>query len=120
MAVKPKTFDECLATVSDDKRATLEKLRKTIRSIAPKAEEGVSYGMAAFILNGKPVAGLAAGANHCAYYPMSGSIVDALKEDLKNYETSKGTIRFPVDKPLPVSLVKKLIKARIAEIEARE
>jgi len=117
MPTKPKTFEECLTTMSEDKRATLEKLRKTIRSIVPNAEEGVSYGLAAFILNGKPIAGLAAGANHCAYYPMSGSVVESLKAELKNYETSKGTIRFPVDKPLPATLVRKLIKARMAEIE---
>ena len=119
MATKPKTFDECLATVSADKRATLEKLRKTIRSIVPKAEEDVSYGLAAFLLDGKPIAALGASANHCAYYPMSGSVVETLKDELKNYETSKGAIRFLADKPLPVALVRKLVKARIAEIDGR-
>ena len=119
MAAKPKTIDECLAALSDDQRAALEKLRKTIQAAAPKAEECISYGVAAFRLDGKPLAGFAAAANHCAFYPMSGSIVDSFKDELKDYETSKGTIRFQTDKPLPVALVRKLVKARIAEIENR-
>lgn len=119
MAAKPKTIDECLAAASDDQRAALEKLRRTIQAAAPQAEECISYGLAAFCLDGKPLAGFAAAANHCAYYPMSGSIVDAYKDELKDYETSKGTIRFQTDKPLPAALVRKLVKARIAEIESR-
>ena len=115
MAAKPKTFDECLAAFSDDKRAALEKLRKTIQAAAPKAEEGISYGLAAFRLDGKPLVALGATANHCAFYLMSGSMVEAHEDDLKDYDTSKGTIRFPADKPLPVALVRKLVKARIAE-----
>jgi uncharacterized protein YdhG (YjbR/CyaY superfamily) len=85
----------------------------------PKAEECISYGLAAFRLDGKPLAGFGAGASHCAFYPMSGATVKTLQEDLKNYETSKGAIRFQADKPLPVALVRKLIKARMAEIEGR-
>jgi uncharacterized protein YdhG (YjbR/CyaY superfamily) len=119
MAAKPRTVDECLAAASNDQRAALEKLRKTIQAAAPKAEECISYGLAAFRLDGKPIAGFGAAANHCAYYPMSGSIVDAFKDELKDYETSKGAIRFQTDKPLPVALVRKLVKARIAEIESR-
>ena len=114
--MKDKTFDDCLASIGEDNRAALEKLRKHIKAIVPKAEECVSYGLAAFRLDGKPIAGLGATATHCAYYPMSGSIVATLKDDLKNYETSKGTIRFLAEKPLPVALVRKLLKARIAEI----
>lgn len=113
---KPITFDDYLATLSDDKRAVLEKLRQVIRAAAPKAEEGISYGVAAFRLDGKPLAGLGANANHCAYYPMSGSVVATLKADLLKYDTSKGSIRFPVDKPLSAALVRKLVKARSAEI----
>lgn len=115
MATKPTTFDECLAAVSEDKRAALEKLRKAIRAAVPKAEEGVSYGLAAFRLDGKPLVALGATTKHCAFYLMSGSIVEAHKDELANYDTSKGTIRFPADKPLPVALVKKLVRARIAE-----
>jgi uncharacterized protein YdhG (YjbR/CyaY superfamily) len=120
MPAKPKTFDECLATISEDKRAALEALRRTIRAAVPRAVEGVNYGLAAFLLDGTPIAGLGAGANHCAFYPMSGSTVATLKDDLKDYETSKGAIRFHPDKPLPAALVRKVIKARIAEIEVND
>jgi uncharacterized protein YdhG (YjbR/CyaY superfamily) len=115
MASKPKTIDDYLATLSDDKRAALEKLRKTIRAEAPKAEECISYQIPAFRLNGKMLVGFAATANHCAFYPMSSWTVRAHKDALEDYDTSKGTIRFQADKPLPVSLVRRLVKARIAE-----
>ena len=114
MAARPKTIDEYLAALSEDKRAALEKLRKTIRAAAPKAEECISYQLAAFRQNGMLVA-FGATANHCAFYLMSSSTVDAHKDELKDYDTSKGTIRFQADKPLPVALVRKLVKARIAE-----
>ena len=119
MPSKPKTIDQYLAVLSADKKAALEKLRKTIRSIVPKAEECISYGLAAFRLDGKLLVAFGATANHCAFYPMSSSTVAAHQKDLKDYETSKGTIRFPADKPLPAALVKKLIKARIAENAAK-
>ena len=109
-----KTIDEYLAALSDDKRAALEKLRKTIRAVAPHAEECISYQLPAFRLNGMLV-GFGATANHCAFYPMSASTVQAHKDDLKQYDTSKGTIRFQPDNPLPAALVRKLVKARIAE-----
>jgi uncharacterized protein YdhG (YjbR/CyaY superfamily) len=115
MAARAKTIDEYLAAVSDDKRAALEKLRKTIKATAPQAEECISYGLAAFRLDGRPLVAFGATANHCAFYPMSGSIVEAHQNELKGYETSKGTIRFPANKPLPATLVQKLVKARIAE-----
>ncbi len=112
---KPRTIDEYLAGVNADQRAALEKLRKTIRTAAPKAEECVSYGLAAFRLNGRPLVAFGAAANHCAFYPMSSTTVGAFQEQLKDFETSKGTIRFSTDKPLPTALVKKLVKARIVE-----
>src|SRR6266481_3311143 len=115
---KPKTIDDYLDSLSDDKRAALEKLRKTIRAAAPKAEECISYGLAAFRQNGMLV-GIGATANHCAFYLMSSSTVEAHKEELKTYDTSKGAIRFQADKPLPVALVRKLVKARIAENAGR-
>ena len=111
---KIKTVDEYLARVSDDKRAALQKLRKTIMAAAPRAEECISYQLPAYRLNGMLVA-FGATANHCAFYPMSASTVAAHKEELKDYDTSKGTIRFQPDNPLPASLVRKLVKARIAE-----
>lgn len=112
------TIDEYLSRLGDDKRAALEKLRKTIRAAAPKAEECISYSLPAFRLNGVLV-GFGATTNHCALYPMSGSIVETYKKDLAKYDTSKGTIRFQPDKPLPDALVRKLVKARIAENKAR-
>src|SRR3989442_4189375 len=114
MAAKPNTIDEYLAALSDDKRAALEKLRKTIRAAAPKAEECISYQLAAFRQNGMLVA-FGATANHCAFYLMSSSTVEAHKDELKNYDTIKATIRFQADKPLPAALVRKLVKPRIAE-----
>jgi uncharacterized protein YdhG (YjbR/CyaY superfamily) len=111
---KVATIDEYLAALSDDKRAALEKLRQTIRRAAPGAEEVISYRLPAFRLNGMLVA-FGATANHCAFFPMSGSMVATFKDDLKDFDTSKGTIRFQPDKPLPVSLVRKIVKARIAE-----
>lgn len=115
MAAKPKTIDEYLAALSDDQRAALEKLRKTIRAAAPKAEECINYGLAAFRLHGKNLVAFGATAKHCAFYLMSGSTVDDHKIELKDYDTSKGTIRFAPDKPLSATLVRKLVKARIVE-----
>jgi uncharacterized protein YdhG (YjbR/CyaY superfamily) len=115
MPGKPRTIDEYLAAVSDDKRAALEVLRQTIRAAAPEAEECISYQLAAFRLNGKNLVAFGATANHCAFYLMSGSTVEAHQDELKDYDTSTGTIRFQVDNPLPAALVRKLVKARIAE-----
>src|SRR5262245_32221918 len=109
MASKPKTIDEYLAALSDDKRAALEKLRKTIRAAAPKAEECISYQLPAFRLNGMLV-GFGATRNHCAFYLMSSTTVEAHKDELKGYDTSKGTIRFQSDKTLLVALVRMLLK----------
>jgi uncharacterized protein YdhG (YjbR/CyaY superfamily) len=112
----PQTVDEYLAALPKDKRATLEKLRKTIKSAAPKATEGISYQMPMYKYRGM-LAGFAAFKDHCSFFPGAEPIA-AHKDELKAYETSKGTIRFPVDKPLPAALVKKLIKTRIDENEA--
>jgi uncharacterized protein YdhG (YjbR/CyaY superfamily) len=108
------TIDAYLAALSADKRAALERLRQTIRAAAPKAEECISYQLPAFRLNGLLVA-FGAKANHCAFYPMSASTVADHQDELKDYDTSKGTIRFQPDHPLPAALVRKLVKARIAE-----
>jgi uncharacterized protein YdhG (YjbR/CyaY superfamily) len=115
MKPKPKTVDAYLEALDDDKRAALEKLRKTIQAIVPKAEECISYGLPAFRLDGRPLVAFGAAANHCAFYPMSSRTVQVHQNDLKAYDTSKGTIRFPPDKPLPVTLVRKLVKTRIGE-----
>jgi uncharacterized protein YdhG (YjbR/CyaY superfamily) len=112
---KPRTIDEYLAGVKADQRPALEKLRKTIRAGAPEAEECISYGLAAFRLNGRPLVAFGASTNHCAFYPMSSNTVKAFENQLKGFETSKGTIRFSTHEPLPAALVRKMVKARIAE-----
>ena len=119
MAAKPTTFDEYLASLGDDRRSALEKLRKAVHAAAPGAEECISYGLAAFKLDGRPLVALGAGRDHCAFYLMSGTTVEDHAEDLKQYDTSKGTIRFPPGKPLAATLVRKLVKARIAENASR-
>ena len=116
MKSKPKTIDEYLAGVNPDQRAALEKLRQTIHAAAPRAEEGISYGLAAFRLNGRPLVAFGASANHCAFYPMNGTAVETFRQQLRSFDTSKGTIRFNPDQPLPATLVKKVVKARIAEL----
>ena len=117
MGPKAKTIDEYLATVSKDKRAALERLRKTIRAVAPRAEECISYQLPAFRLDGKLLVSFGAWANHCAFYP--GAVMEAHKAELKDYDTSKGAIRFQADNPLPATLVRKLVKARIAKNAAQ-
>ncbi len=107
-----KTIDDYLARLDDDKRAALERLRRILRAAAPRAEECISYGMPALRLDGRMLVWFGAGANHCAFYP--GGIVEAYKDDLKDYETSKGTIRFQPDDPLPPALVRKIVTAAIA------
>ena len=110
---KPKTHEDYLARVSSDKRAALEKLRRAIKAAAPNAEECISYQLPAFRLNGKFLVAYGAAANHCAFYP--GSVLADLKGELRNYDTSKGTLRFPPEKTLPVALVRKLVKLRLVE-----
>jgi uncharacterized protein YdhG (YjbR/CyaY superfamily) len=117
MPTQPNELESYLAKLSAEARATLEKVRAAIAAAAPGAGEGFSYGMPAFI-QGKPVAGYAASAGHCAYYPMSGAITAALAADLAGYHTSKGAIRFPIGQALPAALIRKLVKARLAEIAA--
>jgi uncharacterized protein YdhG (YjbR/CyaY superfamily) len=115
MASKPRTIDEYLAALSRDQRAALQKVRKAVRATAPRAEECISYGLAAFRLDGKPLVAMGATPKHCAFFPMSGSTVAAFQKNLAGYDTSKGTIRFSPKKPLPATLVRKLVQARIAE-----
>ena len=112
---KARTIDEYLAPLSDDKRAALQKVRKTIQAVAPRAEECISYGLPAFRLDGRMLVAFGATRTHCAFYPMSASTVAAFKDALQGYETSKGTIRFQAAHPLPATLVRKLVKARIEE-----
>jgi uncharacterized protein YdhG (YjbR/CyaY superfamily) len=112
-----RDVDEYLAGVPEEARATLAKLRQTIKAAAPMAAEGISYQMPMYKHHGM-VVGFAAFKDHCSIFP-GAAVMDAYKEELKHYDTSKGTIRFPANKPLPATLVKKLVKARIKENEAR-
>ena len=111
---KASTIDEYLANVKPDHRKALQKVRRTIQTAAPNAEECIRYGIPAFILNGRSLVFFAAWSNHCALYPGSAAMKN-FRNELKNFRTSKGTIRFSPDKPLPIALVKKLVKSRIAE-----
>lgn len=108
--------DDYLATVDEPKRATLQKLRQTIRDILPDSQEVISYGMPAVRLNGRVIAGFAAFKNHLAYLPHSGSVLNRLGHDLARYESTEGSLHFPIDKPLPKALVKKLIAVRLSEV----
>jgi uncharacterized protein YdhG (YjbR/CyaY superfamily) len=113
----PKTVDGYIAAAPKDQRAPLEKLRRTIRAAAPKATEGLSYGIVGFKQNGKNVAYFGSWKAHIALYGFGGSVIDAHAVELKPYVQSKGTIQFPADKPIPYGLVTKLVKARIAELK---
>jgi uncharacterized protein YdhG (YjbR/CyaY superfamily) len=119
MPCKPQNIDEYLALVSAEKRAALEKLRRAIKLAAPKAEECISYQVPAFRLDGRLLVAFGAAANHCAFYPGAYPI-QAHMVELKAYDTSKGTIRFQAGRPLPATLVRKLVKARIEEKAAQK
>ena len=108
-------IDDYLATVTGARRAALEALRKTIRSIVPRAEECISYRIPAFRLDGKVIAGFQATAKGCSYYPFSGTTFRTLAADLRAYGKTKSALHFRADEPLPTSLVRKLLKSRIAE-----
>ena len=115
-AASPKTVDQYLATLPKDERDALAKLRATIKAAAPGATEGISYQVPVFKLDGKPLVGFGAATAHCTFFLMSTS--DAMRARLaalKGYKLGGGSIQFPADKPLPVTLVRTLVKARIAE-----
>ncbi len=114
MKSRPTTVDQYLDQLDAPQRAALERLRRTIRSVAPKAEECISYGVPAFRFQGM-LLGFGAAASHCALYLMSATTVAAHQQALAGYDLSKGTIRFSPDKPLPTALVRRLVKARVAE-----
>jgi uncharacterized protein YdhG (YjbR/CyaY superfamily) len=114
MAKTPKDINEYLATVTARQRAALQRLRKQIRAAAPQAEECISYQLPAF-RQGKALVGFGATGEHCVFYLMSSKTVPAHADELQDYVTSKGTIRFLPDDPLPAGLVRKLVRARIAE-----
>ena len=110
-------IDAYLAGLEAPARRTLEELRRTILKVVPDAEEGLSYGVPAFRVRGKAVAGFAAFKNHLTYVPHSGSVLGDLGDDVAGYETSKGSLKFAIDTPLPEDLVAKLVAARLRELE---
>ena len=114
----PKNVDEYLTGVPEPARSTLKKMRAAIRSAAPpEAAETISYRMPAFKYKGVLV-WFAAFSNHCSLFPTA-SVIEEFKTELEGYATSKGTIQFPTDKPLPIALIKKLVKARVAQVESK-
>ena len=108
-------IDQYLGALDEPRRATLAQLRDTIVAIIPHAEQCISYGMPAFKLQGKTIAGFAAFKSHLSYLPHSGSVIPQLAKETEGYTKTKGSLHFPVDKPLPKKLVKKLLDARMAE-----
>ena len=115
----PTGVENYLAGLPAESRAALERLRQTIRAAAPDATEAISYQMPAFKDHGRSLVAYAAFKDHCSFFPMSSRVIEAYKDELKPFQTGKGTIRFHIDRPLPVALVRKLVKARIAENAAR-
>ena len=112
------TVDEYLDAAPEPQQSTLRRLRATLAKLLPDADEGLSYGVPAFKIGGTPVAGYAYFKGHCGFYPHSGSVLSQVEPGLlSGYQTATGTLRFPVDEPLPESLVKRLITLRLSELE---
>jgi uncharacterized protein YdhG (YjbR/CyaY superfamily) len=112
----PQDIDRYLATVDEPKRTTLEELRRSIMAVIPDAQQCISYGMPAFKVRGKTVAGFAAFKNHLSYLPHSGSVLEKLADDLASYQGTKGSLHFAIDEPLPRGLVNKLVNTRMREL----
>ena len=119
LSVSKQEIDSYLAKLAEPKRATLQTLRETIRDILPDADEVISYGMPAFRLNGEVIAGFAAFKNHLAYLPHSGSVITELRGELAGYTSTQGSLHFPIDKPPPKALVRKLIAVRLRQLKAK-
>jgi uncharacterized protein YdhG (YjbR/CyaY superfamily) len=117
MPQRPETIDAYLATVSPDRRAALQKLRSTIRSILPDAQECISYSMPAFRHGGRVVAGFLATSKGCSYFPFSGTTLATVAAEVKAYDQTKSALHFDPEHPLPAALVRKLLKARMAETD---
>jgi uncharacterized protein YdhG (YjbR/CyaY superfamily) len=109
-------IDAYLAELDEPKRSTLEALRNSIMEVVPDAEQGLAYRMPAFKVHGKTVAGFAAFKDHLSYLPHSGSVLADLGDDVASFDTSKGSLKFAIDKPLPKRLVRKLITTRLREL----
>ena len=108
--------DDYLRAVPEPQRGTLERMRRSLRSVLPGADEAMKYGMPAFVIDGKGVAGYAAFDEHCGYFPMSGEVLTAAGSAIDGYDVSKGGVRLAVDRPLPISVIRKLVRLRLDEI----
>lgn len=108
--------DDHLAEVPEPQRATLSALRAVLADLLPDAEQGLAYGVPVFSYGRKHVAGFSASKGHCSYLPMSGTVTAALADELAGFSTTKGSVRFPVDAPLPRALVERLVEVRLREI----
>jgi uncharacterized protein YdhG (YjbR/CyaY superfamily) len=111
----PAEIDRYLAALDEPKRSTLEAVRTSILEVVPGAEQCMAYGAPTFKVEGETVAGFAAFKNHLSYLPHSGSVLATLGDDIAAYDTTKGALKFAIDKPLPKRLVKKLVMARMRE-----
>lgn len=109
--------DAVLATLPDDVRGALEQLRATIRAAAPEAVEGIGYGVPAFRYRGRPLVSFGAGKSHCSFYVQSPAVIEAFAEALAGHRTSKGTVHFQPEQPIPAELVRGLVRARMAETD---
>lgn len=118
MAKKPSSIDDYLATLTSDRRDALEKLRRTIHAAVAGLEECISYSMPAFRRDGHVIAGFQSTAKGCSYYPFSGTTLATLSADLEGYSQTKSAVHFDPKRGLPTTLVRKLLKARIAETDA--
>ena len=116
--VSAEEVDEYLRGIEEPKRTTLEALRHTILEIVPDAEQVISYRVPAFRVGGQTVAGFAAFRQHLSYLPFSGSVLPQLTDELAGYTMTKSALHFPVDRPLPKTLVKRLIAVRLGELQA--
>ena len=116
----PATVDDYLAALADDQRKALQKLRDTIRSAAPDASEAISYQMPAFTYQGRGLVSYAAFKDHFSLFPMSLGVMADYESELQPFVSGKGTIRFTADRQLPIALVRKIVKARMEEIDAKK
>lgn len=115
-----KEINAILATAPNEHRAALQRIREIVQATVPEAVEAISYGLPAFRYKEKPLGGYASQKSHCSYFPMSGSIVGTMKKELKDFKTSKGGVQFQPDQSIPISILKKLILARKAEIDSAD
>lgn len=114
-----QTVEEYLKLFSEAQRKELEKIRKAIKDAAPEAEEAISYGMPGYKLNGVLVY-FGGFKNHCSFFPAGNSVIKKFSDELKKYQTSKGTIQFPLNESIPVSLIKKMVRERVRENEIKQ